>query len=86
MHELDPVDPTDVQPTIYQLMELDLQRIVDQLGRPSPISNGRMLRQLPWKVTDHFTSRVVVGPLTWASRHNGVRHRTHDAAATIVIA
>jgi hypothetical protein len=43
----DPVDPVDVHATVYHCMGLDPgQTIPDHLGRPFPISNGRVIAPL----------------------------------------
>jgi hypothetical protein len=44
----DPVDPIDIQATMYHCLGLDPQRTViyDSLDRPLPISEGRVLKQL----------------------------------------
>jgi uncharacterized protein (DUF1501 family) len=43
----EPVDPVDIQATIYHCMGLNPQsHIVDHLDRPFPLSHGRVLKQL----------------------------------------
>ena len=43
----DPVDPVDIQATIYRCMGLDPREIMsDHLNRPHPLSAGRVLEQL----------------------------------------
>jgi len=43
----DPVDPVDLQATIYHAMGLDPHLVIqDHLGRPFPLSSGRILREL----------------------------------------
>jgi hypothetical protein len=44
---LDPVDPVDLHATVYHCMGLDPQQpLYDTLGRPSPLSTGRVLKGL----------------------------------------
>jgi hypothetical protein len=43
----DPVDPVDIHATIYHCMGLDAEQLIyDHLGRPFPISTGRIVKPL----------------------------------------
>ena len=43
----DPFDPVDIQATMYHLLDLDPERMIqDHLGRPFPISSGEVIGEL----------------------------------------